>query len=193
MPKVGAPKTAHASPWATKLLGYLKDPALNPSTEYFDDNFVVIRDAFPKARQHYLLLPRKRIELNQLTKSDIPMLEAMVEIQDKFLQGKTEKFRVGFHSVPSMAQLHLHMITDDFCSSALKTKKHYLSFTTRFFMPIEEVLDSLQSGTFSPTVLHSRLDLLKGKLECIHCSQILSNIPKLKDHLEQHTLKRVQG
>ena len=68
--------------------------------------------------------------------------------------------RVGYHSVPSMRPLHLHIISQvsvcvkglwcecrcrsddllcwwcgqDFVSPAMKTKKHYLSFTTAFFL-----------------------------------------------------------
>ena len=179
----GMSKTA---PWATKLLGYLKDPASYPNTEYYDDNFVIIKDIFPKARQHYLLMPRKHMELHELSKADIGTLETMARVKDDFLSKKKDTFLVGFHSVPSMAQLHLHLISHDMISSSLKTKKHYLSFTTEFLIPLESVIEYLESGTFNVTDLKSRLELLKGRLKCLHCPQILSNIPKLKAHLETH-------
>lgn len=51
--------------------------------------------------------------------------------------------RVGFHAVPSMAQLHLHLISGDFLGTGLKNKKHYNSFTTPFFLGIDEVISML--------------------------------------------------
>lgn len=43
-------------------------------------------------------------------------------------------FKIGYHAIPSLHPLHIHIISQDFDAPALKTKKHYLSFTTRFFL-----------------------------------------------------------
>jgi len=46
-----------------------------------------------------------------------------------------EDFKVGFHAEPSMQRLHLHVISRDFVSPSLKTKKHWNSFNTDLFVP----------------------------------------------------------
>lgn len=47
--------------------------------------------------------------------------------------------RAGVHSIPSMANLHVHVITQDFCLSRMKNKKHYNSFTTPFFVDFDSL------------------------------------------------------
>lgn len=42
-------------------------------------------------------------------------------------------FRFGFHAVPSMAQLHLHVVSQDLRGSGMKHRKHWNSFATDFF------------------------------------------------------------
>lgn len=45
---------------------------------------------------------------------------------------------VGVHSVPSMNHLHVHVLSRDMHSEKMKHRKHYLSFTTEFFVPLED-------------------------------------------------------
>jgi hypothetical protein len=42
---------------------------------------------------------------------------------------------------PPHRHLHLHVISSDLCAPALKTKRHYNSFSLRvgFFVPLDEV------------------------------------------------------
>lgn len=42
--------------------------------------------------------------------------------------------RIGFHAKPSMDHLHLHVLSTDFLSPSLKTKKHWNSFNTEHFL-----------------------------------------------------------
>ena len=53
--------------------------------------------------------------------------------------------RIGFHAVPSMRQLHLHVISQDFQSDALKNKKHWNSFTSEFFIEIDTFIRRLEN------------------------------------------------
>lgn len=54
------------------------------------------------------------------------------------VKGQTiDDFKIGYHAEPSMQQVHLHVISTDFHSPALKNKKHWNSFTTEFFIPHE--------------------------------------------------------
>lgn len=60
--------------------------------------------------------------------------------------------RAGFHSVPSMRQLHMHLLSLDYASDSLKSKKHFNSFATDFFVPPaswERML--LECGELSPS------------------------------------------
>jgi aprataxin len=54
-------------------------------------------------------------------------------------------FKTGFHAVPSMDLLHAHIVSQDFDSSWLKTKKHWNSFASEFFLSAEFVLSELTS------------------------------------------------
>lgn len=48
-----------------------------------------------------------------------------------------DRIRSGFHAMPSMANLHIHVISLDLYSPALKRFNHYNSFTTVFFLPFD--------------------------------------------------------
>ena len=93
-------------------------------------------------------------------------------------------FIIGFHAVPSMSRLHCHVISSDLISTGLRTKTHYNSFTTRFFVPLEVVLLELTTvGKFN--VPHDKVNqLLKLDLKCHKCKRGMKNMPTLKGHLE---------
>ncbi|GHJ87757.1 hypothetical protein NliqN6_4159 [Naganishia liquefaciens] len=225
-----------------------------------DSHTVTVFDKFPKAKYHFLVLPRIPFPLasedvaggssetetqseSDLSASDAPSsmssnplpsasltslhalltkvpcakalqvleslrqasLEVVEMIRDEML--KTEGFEwgieVGFHAVPSMRHLHLHIISTDFVSPSLKVKKHYASFhpTLGFFLPLADVLQSLsphrasgQGTTYSLFDLEKYLrpdgpkawePLLKSDLHCWRCNQPFSNMPALKVHLEE--------
>lgn len=44
--------------------------------------------------------------------------------------------RIGFHAKPSMDHLHLHVVSTDFVSTFMKTKKHWNSFNTEHFLDL---------------------------------------------------------
>jgi len=99
---------------------------------------------------------------------------------------------VGFHAVPSMEHLHLHVISSDLCAPALKTKRHYNSFSPRagFFVPLDEVRawfdddeqHELAKVRLAPEEYEPRL---KNALECFRCSVPAKNMPALKKHLQE--------
>jgi len=104
---------------------------------------------------------------------------------------------MGFHSVPSMEHVHLHIISSDLCSPSLKNKKHYNSFHPKlgFFIHFDEVLswfegsvsDPVSSGApKTPSLRKERYEpLLKTDLACWKCGEGVRNIPLLKSHLEK--------
>ncbi|KAF3770727.1 hypothetical protein M406DRAFT_354544 [Cryphonectria parasitica EP155] len=46
--------------------------------------------------------------------------------------------KVGVHAVPSMNHLHVHVLSRDMHSERMKHRKHYNSFTTDFFVPLDD-------------------------------------------------------
>ncbi len=99
--------------------------------------------------------------------------------------GLTEQdFVMGFHSVPSMRQLHMHVLSRDMDSPALKNKKHWNSFTTGFFLPAQQVLQQLErSGGVEGADLEAAEALLKGDMRCHRCGLVLRSVPLIKKHL----------
>jgi aprataxin len=86
------------------------------------------------------------------------------EMRHTPLPGQSEKkvcdvewgIRVGFHSVPSMETVHVHVISDDLVSDRLKNKKHYQSFhpTQGFWLDLDHVLQLARSGKTSVSWLY---------------------------------------
>ena len=153
---------------------------------YSDDTTVRIDDPYPKARTHRLVVardPRLQGPLD-LTATDLPLLAHMREVALQGLgAGPAAKVRLGFHAAPSLRQLHLHCISPDMDSPALKTKAHYLSFKEPFFLELEAVARELREAgrlEYDPAAKHA---LLKGPLSCHGCGAVQANVPQLKAHI----------
>ncbi|TPP67090.1 Aprataxin [Fasciola gigantica] len=84
---------------------------------------------------HWLILPKESIpRWANLNSMHIPLLRSMHEAAEQLVsENEPHSFQIGYHAVPSMLQLHMHVVSTDFCSPCLKTKKHWNSFTTRFY------------------------------------------------------------
>ncbi|XP_014208258.1 aprataxin [Copidosoma floridanum] len=119
--------------WSLGLLTDMNNPEAKLKE---DDQIVVIKDKYPKARHHILILPKKNIaDLTAVTRDDSKILYHMDAVAREFVSRHNEyEFKVGYHAVPSMKQLHLHVISTDFDSPCLKTKIHWNSFNTAFFI-----------------------------------------------------------
>jgi aprataxin len=91
--------------------------------------------------------------------------------------------RAGFHAVPSMRQLHLHLISSDLDSPCLKTKKHYNSFATDFFIPPEAWIRQLQKQNALGVNARAAEEGLKREMRCFFTGKSLKNVPELKAHL----------
>ncbi|EGW34317.1 uncharacterized protein SPAPADRAFT_59734, partial [Spathaspora passalidarum NRRL Y-27907] len=135
---------------------------------FHDENVIIIKDMYPKAIRHLLVIPRNTLvskkhpldafntnypeftgeELYESISRYVEKAKDIIikDLQEKFqvnAQSLTE-FRntfinAGVHSIPSLNNLHVHVITQDFHSPKLKNKKHYNSFTTKFFVPFDEL------------------------------------------------------
>jgi aprataxin len=99
-------------------------------------------------------------------------------------------FKVGFHAVPSMKQLHMHVISLDFDSPKLKTRKHWQSFNTAFFWPLELVINTLESkGKIQIDKAQYEKILKEEFMKCNNCSQAFKDLKFLKCHMEQRKCK----
>ncbi|XP_049873976.1 aprataxin-like protein [Pectinophora gossypiella] len=153
------------------------------------DRIVVIRDKYPKAKIHYLVLPREDISsIHKLNSSHIDLLNEFGLLFEQ-LKDQHQEFtlQAGFHAVPSLQRLHMHVISKDMISTWLKTKAHWNSFNTSFFLPYTDVIKELQNkGTITKIGPEKHKDLLATPLKCNQCSYVPKNLPKLKEHLLSH-------
>ncbi|KAJ5159700.1 uncharacterized protein N7482_006704 [Penicillium canariense] len=88
----------------------------------------------------------------------------------------------GVHAVPSMNHLHVHVIAVDRYSERLKHRKHYNSFSTPFFVPIDDFPLAPEDERRHPT----REGYLKRDFICWRCGDNFGNrFVELKKHLEE--------
>eukprot|EP00967_Tisochrysis_lutea_P073083 scaffold97763_cov33-Tisochrysis_lutea.AAC.1 len=151
---------------------------------------LVAYDAYPKARVHLLILPRQPLAgPKHLTSEHVPLLTHMMSLAEWLVVAlahahpNSSPLRVGFHAVPTMRQLHLHVISADLDSPCLKNKKHYNSFATDFFVPPERWLAQLKELGRVVVDDHAEEAKLKRDLKCYLTGRALKNIPELKAYL----------
>ncbi|XVF76855.1 hypothetical protein PTKIN_Ptkin13bG0300500 [Pterospermum kingtungense] len=187
--KIGGTTTKSWSPWAQSLYNIAmqpekyKDQVLEAS-----DDVIVLNDMYPKAKRHLLVLARfKGLDcLADVRKEHLQLLQTMHEVglkwADKFLREDASLiFRLGYHSVPSMRQLHLHVLSQDFDSECLKNKKHWNSFNTAFFRDSLDVIEEVTNH--GKATLQENERLLSMELRCHRCRSAHPNIPRLKSHI----------
>lgn len=167
----------------------MEDPELVVQS---DDSCVIIKDAYPKARCHYLVLPKEKItSLRSLNSSHLELIKHMLECGQEIVSEISPKqpnlkFRLGYHAVPSMTQLHMHVVSQDFDSTCLKTKKHWNSFTTDFFISAQTIIKMLKEEGRIQLDTGRYEELLKRPLQCHVCQRSMANMPQLKDHIKVH-------
>lgn len=173
--------------WNQGLKVSMQDPTMQL---YKDESVVVIKDKYPKARYHWLVLPWQSIpNLKSLRKEHSDLLKHMHSIGERMVcqcpDSDSLRFRMGYHAIPSMSHIHLHVISQDFDSPCLKNKKHWNSFTTDYFIESKDLLQMLDTDG-RVTVKEGTSELLKLPLRCHICHRELTTIPALKDHLKTH-------
>lgn len=204
--------------------------------------FTTLYDGYPKAKVHLLVVPYKIDDVSITTdnivnlfeddflaedeKSDEPgnkfnnglqKLISLAEYTKKIIGYLSElhpnlTFRHGVHASPSLRQLHVHIISQDFISDALKNKKHVGSFQEPFLVSLDKILNEVlhtklqkhkRTGRNARLAITSFLEkaarngevLIKNNsvLKCSRCGATgFANMPKLKAHLSscQHPLPK---
>ena len=80
----------------------------------------------------------------------------------------------------------MHVISRDFDSVCLKTKKHWNSFTSDYFLHVEAVLTALKTKKRVEVDSEKSKHLLKQNLYCHICKKEEPTMPKLKLHIRSH-------
>lgn len=128
------PNAAMQGFWKGALNQYLAkdlDPLMENWIFWSNERFRVIYDRYWKAEIHLLVLPRSnnerycKFEVSKLESEDLDMLREMRRIAVFLINGmgrSIEEYRIGFHAIPSMDLLHLHVIVSIFSSNFLSLK-----------------------------------------------------------------------
>nr|URM60674.1 APRATAXIN-like protein [Gymnema sylvestre] len=177
------------SSWAQALYHIAINPEPHEHVLQILDDVVVLNDVYPKAKRHLLVLARAEEGLDCLADvraQHLQLLKTMHAIglkwAEKYLnENESLAFRLGYHSVPSMRQLHMHVISQDFDSKHLKNKKHWNSFNSPFFRDSVDVIEEVSKhGKATVKDDDSFLDM---ELRCNRCQSAHPNIPRLKTHI----------
>lgn len=84
----------------------------------------------------------------------------------------------GIHANPSMNHLHIHVMSRDMMSECLKKTSHYLSFTTDFFVGLDQF--PLAKNDYKRHYRHFPEDMI-----CWRCGKNFKRkMASLKEHLE---------
>ncbi|PWN41091.1 hypothetical protein IE81DRAFT_187534 [Ceraceosorus guamensis] len=237
--------------WSSALAQYARTKDLNTLPEgtllRSDEHTLTIYDGYPKAKFHFLVLPRVPFQLQSsdsegsepkdafellkkgpacvppnhlsnlksllssphasrvlaaLRKASEETVQLIKEEQpytklteDQVEAGTTWPVHVGFHAVPSMEHVHLHIISSDLISERLKNKKHYLSFhpSHGFWLPLTRIEEMVRKGQKKlPHDERYYENLLKSTLTSFYDESEHSHIPKLKAHLETKWIEDVR-
>ncbi len=183
-------RTRPKNHWMHGLLQSMNDPAMIIKE---DDTCTIIKDAYPKACHHYLVLPKVQINnLRVLDSTHVGLLKHMARLRQELIDDIKKKnpnvgtFRMGYHALPSMSRLHMHVISQDFDSLYLKNKKHWNSFTSEFFLDAKDVTKELEENGKLTINKEKYEQMLKLPLTCHVCDKVFSNMPRLKSHIILH-------
>ncbi|RKF54753.1 Aprataxin-like protein [Golovinomyces cichoracearum] len=231
MASVRKPRSKNPNLGRDALGLYIKSPEKYDTSMVvsYNNEFVVIKDKFPKSSVHMLILPRdtkfsrlhpfeafEHAEFLASVQLQLKKVKEMVvnEIRNRYgifslkdaqrqnllregraveseieeddrrqpLTGRNWDAEVisGIHARPSMNHLHIHVLSVDRLSDSLKHRKHYNSFTTNFFIPLEDFpLPSDDVRRFP-----EREGYLNSELKCWRCGKNFGNkFSNLKKHL----------
>lgn len=196
--------------WRDALADFIENPGNHEKdVVYQDKDCVIIRDLFPKSRIHYLILPRdnrysRQHPLSAFDDEDLKRLIlrytliAKEKLQEEFEQRYKfidddlilEDFvQEGVHAVPSMKNLHIHVMTKDLSSPKMKNRRHYNTFNTAFFVPLTELPLDKSDARWNAKKMESLVK--ETDLICHYCNHNFGNrFAKLSVHLDDEFRRR---
>ncbi|KAJ6303469.1 hypothetical protein OIU77_017365 [Salix suchowensis] len=187
--KLEGPTSKTWGSWAQALYHIAMHPEKHKAEllEVLDD-VLVLNDLYPKACKHLLVLARHEglDGLADVHQEHLQLLMTMHAVGLKWAEKLLHEdssmvFRLGYHLAPSMRQLHLHVISQDFNSNHLKNKKHWNSFNTAFFRDSVDVIEEIKNH--GKATIKDEDFQLSMELRCHRCRSAHPNIPRLKSHI----------
>ena len=183
------PRLPRGVSWEDGLTYGMSDP-----TQIFeeDDLTVTLFDAFPKARYHFLVVPREDLHsVKELTRDYLELLKHIHKVAENLIERVCRKepntpFRFGYHAVPSLKRLHLHIISQDFDSPKLWKQHHWNTFNTEYFMDSSKVIEDIEKDGKVEVDDKAYEALLEQRMKCNACPEQFSDISLLKSHLQEH-------
>ncbi|GMI23055.1 hypothetical protein TeGR_g3367 [Tetraparma gracilis] len=162
LPPPGKPPSSHPSKILPNILSSLSS---HPLVFAHDDTFAVVYDGYPKSAAGHLLvlLPGHPSigSLNDVTAAHLPIFLEMQELADKLCKHIAPSPKhpplVGFHAIPSLRPLHLHVLPSGLVDGPLRTLRHVTTFSTPFFVPLSAVISFLSSSLI-PVPLRVKAD-----------------------------------
>jgi aprataxin len=146
------------------------------------------QDFLDKTRELASDIQKKAVaELEVLRSSKLASTESTLskEVAQQAL-ASPQQIQVGIHAVPSMSNLHIHIISRDMLGRGLKRKSHYQSFNSPFFVPLSEFPLTEDDERLGRNI--SRY--LKEDLICWKCHKNYgSGLQQLLGHLESEDVK----
>lgn len=131
-------------------------------------------------------------QISNLNAEHVPLLEKMVDMVKTLKTLATKQgydqttFKYGFHAVPSMKLLHLHFISNDLNGAKMKTPGHWASFTTPFFIPLDDALRRLSENGKIDIDPDSEKNCKHAPPTCPNCNRVFSNSNDGVIHVKAH-------
>lgn len=159
----------------TKLLNQYKQNKHDSRWVYmYTDIANIVYDKYPKSLIHLLVLPFKvsykdfygtEIVANKVSEFKLEHLSDLVKIhtlcrfitahlKTKYIPLGGIDIKIGYHLEPSMDDLHVHIITDDFSYSSNRQQK---SFDNENFITIDEVEYELRTYGYITKKIEKKL------------------------------------
>ena len=163
-----------------------------------DGQTVTVYDGFPKAKYHYLIIPREDIDsVAALQKRHIPLLKHIDQRANDLVARLKAKdpdavFRCGYHMVPSMKRLHLHIVSQDFNSFRMRKKHQWNTFNTEYFIDSEALMAIIEEKGCIDVNEKFYEALLQSQMQCNYCFKVYASIQEMTRHIRSHDADSVE-
>lgn len=163
-----------------------KKNVLRPQEAFDDVRFLEeCREEEIKVRQ--MVAEELRRRFGHESKSENARIEAMEadDPPEELPPGRDwlKDVKSGIHANPSMNHLHIHVLSRDMVSEPMKKTNHYLSFTTDFFVGLNQF--PLAKDDHRRAYRHFPEDM-----HCWRCGKNFGRkMAKLKEHLEEELVQ----
>lgn len=165
------------------LLILPRDPKKNilRPQEAFDDREFLQKCIEEERKVRQIVAEELRRRFGQYSSTEQARIQAMEaeDPPDVLPPGRdwAKEVKSGIHANPSMSHLHIHVLSRDHVSDPMKKTNHYLSFTTDFFVPLNQF--PLAPDDHRRDYKHFPEDMY-----CWRCGRNFGNkITRLKEHL----------